>query len=87
MTPPPRCESALARAALLLTAHGRGRDAITLVERALRARSDPETVMLLALLLLGTGDRRDWRRAHVHLRRLQWRAPARERATRPPPGD
>ncbi len=68
-------DPALVEAAELLASQGRRRDAIALVERALRERRDADTMVLLASLLLGAGSVREQNLAFAHLRRLQWLAP------------
>jgi hypothetical protein len=62
----------LTEAAEFLTAHGRRREAITLVERVFRERRDQDTAFLLTLLLLGSDREDDSRLAQCYLRRLQW---------------
>ena len=70
----PDSDPSLDRAAELLAANGRQRDAILLVERAIREESSDGNVLLLAALLFGTRSSSDRRLAANHLQRLQIRA-------------
>jgi hypothetical protein len=63
---------ALTEAAELLAAQGRRREAIALVEHALRERRDANTTLLLASLLLGASSIAEQNLGFAHLRRLQW---------------
>jgi hypothetical protein len=72
----PASGPSLDQAAELLASQGRTRDAIALVEQALFVHPrDPDALLLLTLLLLGTGSDRDRHFGMGYLRRVQWRAP------------
>ncbi|MBX3221666.1 MAG: hypothetical protein KF795_14190 [Labilithrix sp.] len=75
-------DEALARAAKLLAAQGRRREAIVLVERAIRDRTTADHVLLLALLLLDRDAPGDRRVANAYLQRLQCHIAEMARAVR-----
>jgi hypothetical protein len=69
-------DPALSHAVELLALQGRERDAILLVERALREHASDDVILLFTLLLLNTGRRSDRRLGRAYLQRMQWRRAA-----------
>ena len=75
-------DPALTEAAELLASQGKRREAIALVEQALRERRDTDTTLLLITLLLCSNSRADQNLGFAYLRRLQWTAGARASGSR-----